>query len=66
MTKLSEDKAGPLIYKKLIKAKSLTPRTIKSQRKWLQDCNYSDKEVPFNWEPAYHMALTVHKKDPTD
>ena len=40
---------GPLIYKKLIRAKNLTPG--KNQQKWLQECNYSDQE-----EPAYLTA----------
>ena len=48
------EKPGPLMYQKLVRAKSLTPR--KSQLKWFQDCNYSDEEGTFNWELAYLMA----------
>ena len=48
-----------LIYQKLIRAKSLTPR--KSQLKWFQDCNYSDEEDTFNWELAYLMAQRCTK-----
>ena len=56
LKKLSEkiverEKPGPLIYQKLIRAKSLTP--CKSQLKWFQDCNFSDKEDTFNWELAW-------------
>ena len=43
---VKREKPGPLIYQKLIRAKSLTPR--KRQLKWFQDCNYSDEEGTFN------------------
>lgn len=39
---VKREKLGPLIYKKLIGAKNLTPG--KNQQKWLQDCDYSDQE----------------------
>ena len=52
-------KPGPLIYQKLVRAKSLTPR--KSQLKCFQDCNYSDEEGTFNWELAYLMAQRCTK-----
>ena len=53
------ERPGQLIYqKKLISAKSLT---CKSQQQWLQDCNYSDQEEPFKWEPAYLMARQCTK-----
>ena len=42
---IKREKPGPLIYQKLIRAKSLTPR--KSQLKRLQDCNYSDEDQCF-------------------
>ena len=56
---VKREKPGPLIYQKLIRAKSLTPR--KSQLKWFQDCNYSDEEGTFNWELAYLMARRCTK-----
>ena len=43
---VKREKPGPLIYQKLIRAKSLTPR--KSQLEWFQDYNYSDEEDTFN------------------
>lgn len=46
---VKREKLGPLIYKKLIGAKNLTPG--KNQQKWLQDCDYSDQE-----QPAYLTA----------
>ena len=57
---VKREKLGPLIYQKLIRTKSLTPR--KSQLKWLQDCNYSDEEGTFNWELAYLMAQRCTKR----
>ena len=51
---VKKEKLGPLLYQKLIRAKSLTPR--KSQLQWLQDCNFSDEEDTFNWELAYLMV----------
>ena len=56
---VKREKPGPLIYQKLIRAKSLTPR--KSQLKWFQDCNFSDEEDTFNWELAYLMARRCTK-----
>ena len=56
---VKREKPGPLIYQKLIRAKSLTPR--KSQLKWLQDCNYSDEEDTFKWELAYPMVQRCTK-----
>jgi hypothetical protein len=51
---MKSQRPGPLIYKKLIKAKGLIPRN--SQHKWLQDCDNLDDENAFNWELAYRMA----------
>ena len=56
---VKREKPGPLIYQKLIRAKSLTPR--KSQLKWFRDCNFSDEEDTFNWELAYLMARRCTK-----
>ena len=56
---VKREKPGPLIYQKLIRAKSLTPR--KSQPNWFQDCKYSDEEGTFNWELAYLMAQRCTK-----
>ena len=50
---------GPLIYKKVIKANSITPTN--SQNKWLQDCNYLEQENTFNWKLAYLMAPSCTK-----
>ena len=56
---VKREKPGPLIYQKLIRAKTLTPH--KSQLKWFQDCNFSDEEDTFNWELAYLMARPCTK-----
>ena len=56
---MKSQRPGPLIYKKLIKAKGLIPRN--SQHKWLQDCDNLDDENAFNWELAYRMAQKCTK-----
>ena len=56
---MKSQRPGPLIYKKFIKANSLTPTN--SQNKWLQDCNYSEEENTFNWKRAYLLAPSCTK-----
>ena len=56
---MKSQRPGPLIYKKFIKANSLTPTN--SQNKWLQDCNYLEEENPFNWKLAYLLAPSCTK-----
>ena len=56
---MKSQRPGPLIYKKFIKANSLTPTN--SQNKWLQDCNYLEEENTFNWKLAYLLAPSCTK-----
>ena len=50
---LQSKKATPLIYKKLIINKSLTPES--SQKKWLKDCGLPINDN-INWTAAYLLA----------
>ena len=56
---IKSQRPGPIIYKKLISTKGLTPSN--SQNKWFQDCNFLDEKTTFNWEQAYLMAPSCTK-----
>ena len=55
---LQSKKATPLIYKKLISNKSLTPES--SQKKWLKDCGLPINDN-INWTAAYLLAKKCTK-----
>ena len=58
-TDLQSKKATPLIYKKLISNKSLTPGS--SQKKWLKDCGLPINDN-INWTAGYLLAKKMHKE----
>jgi len=43
---IKRQRSGPLIYKKLISTKGLTPSN--SQNKWFQDCNLLDEKTIYS------------------
>ena len=55
---LQSKKATPLIYKKLISNKSLTPES--SQKKWLKDCGLPINDN-INWTASYLLAKKCTK-----